>query len=75
MDNIDKAWANFSGKNVLVVFDDGGSVSMKKGILHIVGDSFLELTTLKTTELIPIKRIIRIQLIQDTAGRDKDAAR
>ncbi|MHA1664290.1 MAG: hypothetical protein ACTSVW_00440 [Candidatus Njordarchaeales archaeon] len=57
-----EGWEKYLNKKVSVFYDDGKQVSKKIGKLTFIGNSFLFLKVSKNEIIIPIDRIIRIEL-------------
>ena len=51
------------GKKVKIVFDDGEKVNYRDGMLISQSELFFELRTDKGTELIPVARVVRIEVL------------
>jgi len=57
-----EGWEKYLNKKVTVFYDDGKQVSKKIGILTFIGDNFLFLKVSDQEIILPVERIVRIEL-------------
>jgi uncharacterized protein (UPF0248 family) len=57
-----EGWSKFLNKKVVVYYDDGKQVSKKVGVLSSIGEKFLFLKVSDNDIILPIERIVRIEL-------------
>lgn len=55
-------WDNYLNKKILVFYDDNSKVTPKSGILLKFDQNFVFLRTERKVEVIPISRIVRVEI-------------
>lgn len=55
-------WDNYLNKKILVFYDDNSKVTPKSGILLKFDQNFVFLQTERKVEVIPISRIVRVEI-------------
>jgi len=65
-----EGWKKYLNKKVIVFYDDGRGVSKKIGKLTFIGENLLFLEISKSDVIIPINRVVRIELEGKNGGNN-----